>query len=263
MSDDVQVHAVRFATNETTRSGNYLRYGVYGQPDATFNIDYFFWVIRGAHGVMVLDTGFDRPVAGRRGQQHLATMAEGLAAVGVTPADVRTVVLSHLHFDHVGNLELFGEAELVAQADELDFWSSAMASRAMYASVAEDSYLEAVRKADAEGRVRRISGDVDLADGVTAISLTGHTPGQQGLRIAGTHGVVLASDAVHFYDELRHDMPFVIVHDLADMYRTYDRLRAMEAAGDVVVPGHDAAVAERFPTTPFGDGGLVVDLTPH
>jgi glyoxylase-like metal-dependent hydrolase (beta-lactamase superfamily II) len=258
----LDVRAVRFAAHETRRSSSYLRWDVYGQADATFTISYFFWVVRGPHDVLLLDTGFDQPVAARRGQELVAPMRECLAAAEVDPGEVGTIVLSHLHFDHVGNLELFPQAELVVQAAELEFWSDPIALRPQFASVAERSYLDTVARADAAGRIRRITGDTTLAPGITAISLPGHTPGQQGLRIDGAdHGVVLASDAVHYYDELRHDMTFVIVHDVAEMYRSYDRLRAYETSGDVVVPGHDTEVLDRFPTEPFGQGGVIVDLT--
>jgi glyoxylase-like metal-dependent hydrolase (beta-lactamase superfamily II) len=258
----LDVQAIRYGSNEARRSSSYLRWDVYAQADATFTISYFFWVVRGPHGVLLLDTGFDEPVAARRGQHLVASMSGCLAAAGVEPGEVGTIVLSHLHFDHIGNLELFPEAELVVQAAEMEFWSDPIARRPQFASVAERSYLDTVARADAEGRIRRITGDTVLAPGVTAIGLPGHTPGQQGLRIAGAdHGVVLASDAVHYYDELRHDMTFIIVHDVAEMYRSYDRLRAYEASGDVVVPGHDTEVLDRFPTEPFGDGGMIVHLT--
>ena len=57
---------------------------------------------------------------------------------------------------------------------------------------------------------------------------------------------MLASDAVHYYEELERDRPFSIVASLADMYAAFDRIRALAEAGARVVAGHDPLVAERF-----------------
>jgi glyoxylase-like metal-dependent hydrolase (beta-lactamase superfamily II) len=60
--------------------------------------------------------------------------------------------------------------------------------------------------------------------------------------------VVIAADALHFYEELERDRPFFVVADLVDMYRGFDVLREMtEDAGRLLVAGHDADVRKRFP----------------
>ena len=58
--------------------------------------------------------------------------------------------------------------------------------------------------------------------------------------------VVLASDAVHYYEELERDRPFSIVANLADMYAAFDQIREIGDDGARVVAGHDPLVAERF-----------------
>jgi hypothetical protein len=58
--------------------------------------------------------------------------------------------------------------------------------------------------------------------------------------------VVLASDAVHYYEELERDRPFCTVANLADMYAAFDQIREMGEGGARVVAGHDPLVAERF-----------------
>ena len=58
---------------------------------------------------------------------------------------------------------------------------------------------------------------------------------------------MLASDAVHFYEELEFDRPFSVVGDLAQMYAAYDTLKELARTGAEVVPGHDPEVARRYP----------------
>ena len=80
--------------------------------------------------------------------------------------------------------------------------------------------------------MRRLEGGEEIAEGVHAILLGGHSPGQhrarRSTRAAGW--VVLASDAVHFYEELERDRPFGVIADLAEMYEAYDTLRELSGA---------------------------------
>jgi glyoxylase-like metal-dependent hydrolase (beta-lactamase superfamily II) len=90
----------------------------------------------------------------------------------------------------------------------------------------------------------------------------GHAPGQLIFEVAGEHGlIVLASDAIHYDDELELERPFGIFVDLADMYRGYQTLREYAASGAAVVPGHDPSVMDRFARLDGDAAGLAVCLT--
>lgn len=261
MSGQYEVTAVRFATAPTVKEREFLHFDVYGVPNGPMTCDFYFWVLTGGGRVILFDTGFTEPVARAHDQQFLAPMTQCLHELGVSPAEVDTIVYSHLHFDHAGNLGLFPTAEIVIQAAELDFWTSPMARRPLFAMAAEQDYLDELVKADSDGRVRRIAGDTALAPGIDALDLSGHTAGQQGLRVqTAARPVVLASDAAHYVQEISDDWPFQITDSLSGMYAAYDRLRALQAAGDVVVPGHAAEVLTEFPARRFGDGGVLVRL---
>jgi len=86
-----------------------------------------------------------------------------------------------------------------------------------------------------------------------------------GTGAAGAGTAVLASDALHFYEEVERDRPFAILADLPAMYRAYDTLAQLASEpGTHLVAGHDPAVRARFEpwSPPSGaDGGLqVADL---
>ena len=70
--------------------------------------------------------------------------------------------------------------------------------------------------------------------------------------------MVLASDASHFYENIRDDRPYSIVDHLPSMYRAFDRIRALADAEDLIIPGHDPAVLQRFPAAAPGLEGLAV-----
>jgi glyoxylase-like metal-dependent hydrolase (beta-lactamase superfamily II) len=261
MSGRYEVTAVRFATAATVSQREFLHFDIYGVPSRPMTCDFYFWVITGGDRVILFDTGFTEPVARAHDQQFLAPMTGCLHEMGISAGDVDTIVYSHLHFDHTGNLPLFPAAEIIVQSAELDFWTSPMARRRLFAMAAEQDYLDDLVKADAEGRVRRIAGDTPLAPGIDALDLSGHTVGQQGLRVqTAARPLVLASDAAHYVQEISDDWPFQMTDSLSGMYAAYDRLRVWQADGDVIVPGHDAEVLSGFPSREFGDGAALVRL---
>jgi glyoxylase-like metal-dependent hydrolase (beta-lactamase superfamily II) len=254
------VTAVRYGTLETTLGDVYYRYSAYGEPDGPARLDYYFWIVRDVDNgeTILVDTGFHPDAGRRRGRTCLIEPAEAMAALGITPDTVSRVVLTHLHYDHTGNLDVLPDAELLVPAIELDFWLSPMGQRGQFAGLVETAELERVRAADAEGRVRRLIGGEEIAPDVHAVHLGGHSPGQMALAIFGEGTpVILASDAAHFYDELNRERPFAVIADLAEMYEGYDTLRELAGAEGHIVPGHDPGLMERYPRV---DGEFAVRI---
>ena len=108
--------------------------------------------------------------------------------------------------------------------------------------------MAGLARAAADGRVRVVDEELEVAPGVLAVRVGGHSPGQLVVSVTTTGGgVLLASDAVHYYDELTTERPFAVLSDLADVYRAYDTVRALADGGRALVPGHDPLVMERYP----------------
>jgi glyoxylase-like metal-dependent hydrolase (beta-lactamase superfamily II) len=249
MTDSFSVVAVRYGTLETTLADAYYRWSAYGEPDGPARLDYYFWILRSDDETILVDTGFHPEAGARRGRTTLIEPAEAMARLGIGPETVRRILVTHLHYDHTGNLDVLPDAELLVPAIELDFWLSPMGRRGQFAGSMEEAELEYVRMAEAEGRVRRLLGGEEIAPGVHAVRVGGHTPGQMVLAVFadGVPPVVLASDAVHFYDELENERPFAVIANLAEMYEAYDIVRELAGADGHVVPGHDPEVMERYP----------------
>lgn len=243
-----RVLAIRYGYLATRRSHEFHRYDVYQQPDAALDMDYFFWAIRSGDAYVLVDTGYDPAAAATRpGRTCLVPPVQALADLGIARDQVSHIVVTHFHFDHIGNLSAFPDAELVVQKRELDFWAGPYGDRRAAAASTEAREIAYIAEANRAGRVRLIDGDHEVVPGVTARLALGHCPGQQIVEVAGDVPLMLCSDALHYYEEMGEDRPFNVFFDLAEMFRTYERLRAWQAAGGVVVPGHDPAVRERFP----------------
>ncbi len=257
--DDYEVLALRYGTLRADKRELYHRYESYGEPDAVVEMAYYFWLLRNASETVLVDTGFAPAVGVARGRSCLSPPLHALSAIGVAPESISTVLITHFHYDHIGNLDAFPHAQLVAPRAELDFWTGPMASRSQFAAHVERSEIERIRVAAEQGRVRLIDGREQVLPGVSAIVVGGHSPGQTVLVVERDDGdVVLASDAVHFYEELELDRPFGVVCSLEEMYAAYDLLRELGSApGAVVVPGHDPLVQSRFPAL-AESGGVAV-----
>ena len=171
------VLAVRYGHRVTSYAEMYLNYPLYGEPDADLDIAYYFWIIRDGSRVTLVDTGFAPEVGDRRRRALTATPVQALAALGIAPADVDVVVITHAHWDHIGNIGQFPHADLVLTEAEYAFWTSPMAARAHFAAHAETSELAELARAREQGRVTLFSGELTLAPGVELIEVGGHIPG--------------------------------------------------------------------------------------
>ena len=252
------IYAVRYATRAARRGENF--YG--GDPhDGPMPMDYFVWAAVSDQMTVVVDVGCTAEVAARRTRTYLRSPADGLAALGIDVAEVRHVVLTHLHYDHAGNTPLFPAATFVLQEDEMAFWTGRHAGRRLFRGIVEPEDVAALVYRNFEGRVRFVGGDAEVVPGITVHRVGGHARGLQAVRVATAGGpVVLASDATHFYANLEEDRPFSFVNDLPASYDAFDRLRELAGSSGVIVPGHDPLVMERFPPAGPGLEGVAVRI---
>lgn len=156
------------------------------------------YLIRHAKGLLLWDTGVPDAVAatpdgvvvanGAIIYRRSKTLAAQLAEIGVKPADVAYVAVSHTHGDHVGNVALFPASTILIQGTEYD-WAMTQPTKPAFA---------------ATQKIEKLAGDRDVfGDGSVMIFATpGHTPGHQSLLVIlpRTGALVLSGDAVHFRD---------------------------------------------------------------
>jgi glyoxylase-like metal-dependent hydrolase (beta-lactamase superfamily II) len=244
-----EVFAIRYGTRAGAKSEIYLNYDIYGEPDAPLQMDYFLWVARNGERTVVIDTGFGPEGGARRRRTTLVTPVAALAGIGVDAATTPQVIVTHAHYDHIGNLARFPAAEVIMARREYEFWTGPLSRRAQFAWSAEDAEIAYLRDVREEGRMTLVEAPYTVMPGIEVIPVGGHTPGQVIVLVATAAGqAVLASDAVHYYEEYERDRPFAFVADLPAMYRTFDLLREITAdPGRVLIPGHDPEVMHRFP----------------
>ena len=253
-----EVYAIKYAHHARRRSENFIG----GDPhDGPMPLDYFVWLIRGGGREVVVDTGFSAAVAAKRGRDHIRCPTAGLRLLGTESKTVRDVVITHLHYDHVGNFDLFPQATLHLQDMEMQYATGRHMSDARYGGAYDvEDVVGMVRRAYA-GRVRFHDGDAEVGAGLSLHRIGGHTMGLQVMRISTRRGwVVLASDASHFYANMEQTRPFPIVWSVADMVDGYRRLRSLADSPAHIIPGHDPLVMERYPAPATSLQGIAARL---
>jgi glyoxylase-like metal-dependent hydrolase (beta-lactamase superfamily II) len=244
-----ELYGVKFAENPAGTRGHYF-YGRAGEPhDAPAPIDYNVFVIRGEDGDIVVDAGFTAETAQTAlPRPHFENPSEAVRRVGVDPEQVKTLVLTHIHIDHTGDLAAFPNAEIVLQEAEMAYWTGRPGSRQEISRHVLPRDVATLVELNFAGRIRWVRGDTLLADGLSLHLVAGHTPGSQAVRVRTADGwFVLAGDAAHYYEEVHEHHPFAVFADLPGMYDSFERLVEL-AGGDVdrVVPGHDPLMFNRF-----------------
>jgi glyoxylase-like metal-dependent hydrolase (beta-lactamase superfamily II) len=258
MKQQYEVYALKYAYNERRASENFIG----GDPhDRPMPLDYFVWLIRGNGREIVVDTGFSAAMAAKRKRDHLRCPTAALRLLDCDAAKVKDVVVTHLHYDHVGNFELFPEATLHLQEKEMSYATGRYMCQECFRGAFEvEDVVGMVREVYA-GRVRFHDGDAELFPGVSLHLIGGHTMGLQVVRVATRRGwVVLASDASHFYANMEQARPFPIVWSVADMVDGYAKLRSLAKSPQHIIPGHDPLVMQRYPAPSKDLEGIAVRL---
>lgn len=242
-----EVHALKYAAQpERKRADNFI---FTDNHDAPAPIDYFIWVLRRGDEVILVDTGYDTAEADRRERTVIMEPDVALAPLGLKAADITQIIVTHLHFDHAGGLHLFPNATIHLQAAEMAYATGpCMCHDVIRYPFTADHVCEAVQRVYS-GRCIFHEGDGQVAENVTVHCIGGHSRGLQAVRVLTEAGwLVLASDAAHFYENIWQRTPFLIVVDLEDMMRGFDRLEALASSRELVIPGHDPLVTKAFPT---------------
>ncbi|GAA5145479.1 N-acyl homoserine lactonase family protein [Microbacterium pseudoresistens] len=253
-----EVLIVRYATWATSLSDLYLHHGIYGEPDGPGAMDYYFWIARNGDHTVVIDTGYRVSDGDARGRTTLVDPRSVLAEL--VPQGQTDVVVTHCHYDHVGNLGALPGSRVFIARDEYEFWTDPIASRPLFSTSASTAGMAELERAQREGRLTTFSYSIEIQPGVTAVRVGGHTPGQSIVFVDTADGrVLLASDSIHLDDELELDRPFRISADLPAHYRALELARRMRDTGEVthVITGHQPGILAAYPPAGEGPDGLV------
>lgn len=156
------------------------------------------FVIRTGDRTVLVDAGYARET------EHVGRLAENLKAMNVAPADVDTIVMTHMHGDHQAGLTdasgkaIFPKAELVLHTNEFAYWTDDGAMARMPPEGQGNFHLARVALAAYSDRIRTVKTD-EVAPGVRAFPTPGHTPGHTAWLVdSGGDQLLIWGDIIHF-----------------------------------------------------------------
>jgi glyoxylase-like metal-dependent hydrolase (beta-lactamase superfamily II) len=256
MLPEYEIYAIRYATRNARRADHFIG----GDPhDAPMPMDYFTWLVRNEERAVVVDTGFTEEIGAKRGRIFLRCPVETLSLLDVAPESVGDVVLTHLHYDHVGNFHKFPAARFHLQEKEMHYATGRYMRYAKFGHSFEVEDVVGMVRLNFKGRVEMHRGDVELAPGLSLHFTGGHTAGLQVVRVMTKRGwVVLASDASHYYEHRETNRLYTTAFHLGEMIDAYRTVERLAASDRHIIPGHDPLVMRRYrPPRPELEGIVV------
>lgn len=235
------IHPLRLGQAETDMS-----FLVWGRtPGVRMTVPVSGYLILGAGDPIVVDTG--GPIGHLERSIHIFDRTEDerlspvLARFGIAVDDVATLLMTHLHSDHTGEIDALPHARILLQRRELQYAALPDHPATMYARRQVAKLVDPLFE-----RVVALDGRHKVAPGVTAVWTGGHSPGHQQIEVELDSGLaIITGDTAYLTDpSITELIPPGYVTSIPETMRALERLQH-----DVihVLPMHDPAVYDRYP----------------
>jgi glyoxylase-like metal-dependent hydrolase (beta-lactamase superfamily II) len=241
-----QIYAIQFAGSWKAPASEFV---VGGAKEDSIKGGNFIWLLKGNNGRTILvDAGFTDTAAIR--EPNWVRPDSALLTINVKPDEITDLIVTHPHPDHIGGIDLFPKAQLWMQKDDYDYfvgesWQKKDARTGLFKA----DVLKLVQK-NLDGKLTLVRGDsIEIIPGIRVFIGSKHTWESQYLLVNGTSGKTLvASDGIWFYYNLQHLLPIpTYTYDAKAYVRAMERMKTLVKNQDLIIPGHDALVLDKFP----------------
>lgn len=206
-------------------------------PGKKITIPLLAWLLFDGERYILVDTG-GTPADGVHYMPYTqapgCTLEEQLKKRGVSPQEIGTVILTHLHWDHAGNNGLFPNAKFYVQKRELEYAANPLKIQRgayNYPLIVQTQY-------------EVIDGVQEITRGISVIPTPGHSPGSQSVLVDTQQGTyIIAGDLICLYDCMERD-PMIINGLHTNLFEYYDSMERVVRTGFRVLPGHEPEILE-------------------
>lgn len=247
-----RIYALEYGKSERFRRSVLVR----GEPkDERVPLSWMVWLISSTKGdrKILVDTGFDddklekswRFVAHR-------PVPELLEDLGVKPEEITDVVITHSHWDHMGNMGPYAEAKFWIQKTEYEYAKKTVSDEKPVRHGVRLRDVEQLDRYKEAGRVVFVDGEGLVDEGVKLHLGGKHTGGIQWIEVTTSDPsrtgkkIVLATDVAYLYENIEKIVPSGSTLDGEQDRRTIERMRNVSKEKRLIIPGHDPLVMKRF-----------------
>ena len=253
---DYKVYAVKFATSGYPfMVADWVAGGPKTQP---LKIDFMVWLIIGNGKNILVDAGFwkDMEDAKEFKLNSYQRPDSALIKLNLKAEDITDVILSHPHWDHVDGIGLFPNAQVWMQKEDYNYFVGGAWQKNANKGGYTPSNVRQIVDLNLAGKLTLIDGDnKEIIPGIKVFTGSRHTYNSQYVLVqAGKNKIVLASDNIWVYYSLEHLLPAAVggTLDPAGYVKAMQRMKTLVSDQKFIIPGHDAAIFERFPEVADG-----------
>jgi len=212
-------------------------------------INYYIWVVKRNDEALIVDCGVTPSLAKQMQLRGYINPVHILARIGVEASQVRTVVITHIHFDHANGTELFPEATFYVQEKEFNFWmKDPVAKKPPFLMLSDPIGKSHLTRLEETERLVLVNGDQIILPGIELLFASGHTPGLQAVAVNTARGTaIIGSDCAHIFRNYEEEIPSCFIADMVSWMKSYDKLKSRVSSLDLLFPGHDIKMSTQYP----------------
>jgi len=212
-------------------------------------ISYYIWVIQGNGETVMVDSGVAPSLAREQQLEGYVNPVHVLARLGIQASQVKRVILTHAHWDHITGIELFPNATFYLQKKEFDFWMrDPIAKKPPFLMVSHPLVFSSISGLEETGRLVLADGDHQYLPGVELLFAPGHTPGLQAVSVNTARvTAIVGSDCAHIFRSYEEEIPSCFITDMIAWMESYDKLKSRVSSLDLLFPGHDMKMSTHYP----------------
>jgi glyoxylase-like metal-dependent hydrolase (beta-lactamase superfamily II) len=211
---------------------------------------FMFWLLKGKNGKLIMvDAGFTDTAQHPQSDGYIRPDI-ALKKLNINPQDITDIILTHPHWDHMGGIELFPNAMIWIQKDDYDYFVGTAWQKNGFTKGFDKKDVPKLVQKNLDAKLTLIRGDsIEIIPGVRVFIGSKHTYESQYVLVNGTSGkTIIASDNIWFYYNLQYLLPIpTLTFDPNAYVNSMKRMKTMVSNLELIIPGHDKSVFDKFP----------------